>query len=388
MAFIVGDSVDTILYYLGFNHVPGIGPARLDRLIAYFGDLASAWHAPAAELGAAGIDARSLDALLHARRTLDLESTYAHITGQGIRLITRDDPGYPHLLAQITNPPYLLYVRGTLAEVDRWAVAVVGTRQASAYGKEVTRKLVTGLVAAGVTVVSGLALGIDAVAHSAALTAGGRTLAVLGSGVDQIYPLHNRQIGLAIVQQGALISEYPPGTMPTATNFPPRNRLIAGLALGVLVVEAAPKSGALITARFAVEQGRDVFAVPGNIFSPRSEGVHHLIREGATLVTSVDQLLEALNLQAMAAQQEVVAAMPETAEEVALLGVVEDEPSHIDEIQRRSQLPMPMVSATLTLLELKGLVRQVGSMHYVLMRETCAPYQIEQGPTANSPNSH
>lgn len=148
--------MDTVLYYLGFNHVPGIGPARLDRLIAYFGDLATAWHAPAAELGAAGIDARSLDALIRARRTLDLESRYAQITGQGIRLIARDNSDYPHLLAQITNPPYLLYVRGTLTEVDRWAVAVVGTRRASTYGKEVTRKLVTGLVAAGVTVISRL----------------------------------------------------------------------------------------------------------------------------------------------------------------------------------------------------------------------------------------
>jgi DNA processing protein len=372
-----GYSVDDLLYYLGFNHVPGIGPARLDRLLSYFGDLHSAWYAPTAELMAAGLDTRSSEALTDIRRTLDLEAVYERIMAQDIRVISRDDPEYPPLLAQTTHPPFLLYVRGTLTQADRWAVAVVGTRQATAYGKEVTRKLVAGLVAAGVTIVSGLALGIDAVAHSAALTAGGRTLAVLGSGVDQIYPLHNRRIGLSIVQQGALISEYPPGTMPMATNFPPRNRLISGLSLGVLVVEAAPKSGALITTSFALEQGREVFAVPGNIFSPRSEGVHHLIRDGATLVTCVEHILEALQLQSAVAHQEVAAALPETKEEADLLAMVEDEPCHIDAIQRRSGMSMQTVSATLTVLELKGLVRQTGGMHYVLAREAFAAYCVE-----------
>jgi DNA processing protein len=179
-----------------------------------------------------------------------------------------------------------LYVRGTLAEADRWAVAVVGTRQASTYGKDATHNIVTDLAAAGVTIVSGLALGTDAVAHSAALQAGGRTLAVLGSGVDQVYPLHNRQLGLGIINQGAVISEYPPGTMPTPTNFPPHNRLISGLSLGVLVIEAAPRSGALITADFALEQGCDVFSVPGNIFSLRSGGRSGVVAAGGTRAAS------------------------------------------------------------------------------------------------------
>ncbi|HEX6291525.1 MAG TPA: DNA-processing protein DprA [Herpetosiphonaceae bacterium] len=367
--------MDSILYYLGFNRVPGIGPARLDRIIAHCGSLESAWNASAGELIAAGLDQRSIESLVQTRRTLDLEAEYERAIDAGIRLISRDDPAYPALLAQTTNPPFLLYVRGTLTEMDRWALAVVGTRQASAYGKEAARKLVSGLVAAGVTIVSGLALGIDAVAHSAALAAGGRTLAVLGSGVDQIYPLTNQQLGTAIVQQGALISEYPIGTLPAATNFPPRNRLIAGLALGVLVVEAASRSGALITAQFAVEQGREVLAVPGNIFSQRSEGTHRLIKDGATLATCVDDILEALNLQSAYEQQTIAAAMPETPEERALLRLVEAEPRHIDVIARESALPQPVVSATLTLLELKGVVRQVGGMHYVLVREEPEPYQ-------------
>lgn len=257
------------LLYLGFNRVPGIGPARLDRLIGYFGTLDAAWHATASDLMAAGLDSRSIAALVHTRRTLDLAAEYAALVDQDVRLITRDDADYPALLAQTVNPPFALYVRGTLTNSDRWALAVVGTRQASVYGKEVTRKFVSELVAAGVTIISGLALGIDAVAHDTALRSGGRTLAVLGSGVDQIYPQTNKQLGTTILQQGAIVSEYPLGTMPTATNFPPRNRLISGLALGVLVVEAAPKSGALITAQFAAEQGRDVFAVPGSVLSPR-----------------------------------------------------------------------------------------------------------------------
>lgn len=369
--------MDSILYYLGFNRVSGIGPARLDRIIAYCGSLESAWHAPMGELAAAGLDSRSIEALVQARRTLDLEAEYERVLAAGVRLISRDDPDYPTLLAQTTNPPFLLYVRGTLTELDRWAVAVVGTRQASTYGKEVTRKLVAGLAAAGITVVSGLALGIDAVAHSAALAAGGRTLAVLGSGVDQIYPQTNHQLGTTILQQGALLSEYPVGTLPTATNFPPRNRLIAGLSLGVLVIEAAAKSGALITAQFAAEQGRDVFAVPGNIFSQRSEGTHRLIKDGATLVASVEDILEALNLHMVHEQQSIAALLPETPEEIALLRLVEAEPRHIDLIARESALPQPIVSSTLAMLELKGLVRQVGGMQYVLIREEAAGYTVE-----------
>lgn len=366
------------LLYLAFNHVPGIGPARLDRLLAYFGDLAAAWHAPADALRAAGLDQRTIAAFARTRRELDAEAVFQRLSDNGIRVITRDNAQYPPLLRQTTNPPYLLYVRGTLVDADRWAVAVVGTRQASTYGKDVTRTIVADLAAAGVTIVSGLALGIDTVAHATALASGGHTLAVLGSGVDQLYPLQNRQLGLSITNQGAIIGEYPPGTMPTPTNFPPRNRLISGLSLGVLVVEAASRSGALITADFALEQGRDVFAVPGNVFSLRSGGTHDLIRNGALLVRNADDVLEALNLQAAAVQQEIVAAVPDTAEEAALLRLVEHEPRHIDVLQRQSDLPMPVVSATMALLELKGLVRQTQGMQYVLARETEAPYVVHE----------
>ncbi len=355
-------------YYLGFNLVNGIGPARLDRLIAFFGSPEQAWQAEAGDLAMAGLDARTIDALLEVRRRCDLETEYNRVVAAGVRIVSREDPVYPALLRELPGAPPLLYVRGTLTEKDRWALAVVGTRNCSNYGRDVTRKIVSDLVAAGVTIVSGLALGIDATAHEAALAAGGRTLAVLGSGVDELYPVANRRLGQALMSQGAIISEYPLGTLPVAANFPARNRIISGLALGVLVVEAPTRSGALITVQFALEQGRDVFAVPGSIFSARSEGPHRLIRDGATIVTRAEDILEALNLQDAVEQQAIAAVVPETPEETALLRLIEAEPRHIDAISRESALSVPEVSATLAMLELKGLVKQVGGMQYVLAR--------------------
>jgi DNA processing protein len=355
-------------YYLGFNLVSGIGPARLDRLIAFFGSLEEAWQASTGDLMMAGLDGRTADALIDVRKRVDLEAEYQRITRSGVRIISRDDALYPSLLRELVNGPPLIYVRGTLTENDRWAIAVVGTRQATTYGRDVTRKLVAELASAGVTIVSGLALGIDAVAHEAALRGGGRTLAVLGSGVDRVYPTQNRPLAQAILGQGAIISEYPLGTQPTPTNFPARNRIISGLSLGVLVVEAAARSGALITVQFALEQGRDVLAVPGSIFSAKSEGPHRLIRDGATIVTRAEDVLQALNMQHAVEQQAITAAVPETPEEVALLKLVEAEPRHIDAISRDSDLAPPIVSATLAMLELKGLVKQVGGMQYVLAR--------------------
>ena len=366
-----------IHYYLGFNLVNGVGPARLDRLIAFFGSLEEAWKAQVSDLMLAGLDGRTANALVEIRHKRDLEAEYQRASAAGIRLISRDDSAYPPLLRSLVNGPPLLYVRGTLTENDRWALAVVGTRQASNYGRDVTRKLVSELASAGVTIVSGLALGIDTVAHNTALAAGGRTLAILGCGVDQIYPLSNQRLGEAITGQGALISEYPLGTQPLAANFPARNRIISGLSLGVLVVEAGTRSGALITVNFALEQGRDVFAVPGSIFSPKSEGTHRLLRDGATIVTRAEDILEALNLQDAVEQQAVAAAVPETPEEVALLRLVEAEPRHIDAISRDSTLDHTVVSATLAMLELKGLVKQVGGMQYVLAREERAPYRAD-----------
>jgi DNA processing protein len=366
-------------YYLGFNMVNGIGPARLDRLIERCGSIEAAWRSSLPDMIAAGLDAKICTALIQAQRTLDLDAELERAARAGIQLLTRDDEGYPAVLAQIPAPPPLIYVRGRLEEVDGWSVAVVGTRAPSTYGRDVARRIAGDLAGAGVTVVSGLALGIDTIAHAAALEAGGRTLAVLASGIDQVYPERNRGLANEIMARGALISEFPIGTKPIPQLFPVRNRIISGLALGTLVVEAGVQSGALITVRYALEQGRDVFAIPGPIFSPKSAGPNQLIRDGAGLVTQAQDILEALNLSAAAIQQEVQAAFPEDPTEAALFELVSYEPQHVDELRRQCELPIPVVSSTLAMLELKGLIRQAGAMQYVRAREERAEYIVDAG---------
>lgn len=358
-------------YYLGFSLVRGIGPIRLNSLIERCGTVEAAWHASPADLLAAGLDARTSKLLEKARRECDLDAELERIAAAGIRLLTIEDDAYPHLLHGLGNVPQVLYVRGDLLPMDSWAVAVVGTRTPSSYGKEVTRQIVGELARNGVTIVSGLAVGIDTVAHTTALEAGGRTLAVLGNGIDICYPERNRALSGQIIQQGALLSDYPLGTRPLAANFPPRNRIISGLALGTLVVEAREKSGALITVDFALEQGREVFAIPGSIFNQTSKGPHELIRNGATIATSASDILETLNLTAAPMQQELLLHLPDDPDdptEAALLALLSAEPLHVDALTRAAKLPTATVSATLAMLELKGFVRQVGQMEYVRAR--------------------
>jgi DNA processing protein len=277
----------------------------------------------------------------------------------------------------ISDPPPVLYVRGELRPEDDWAVAVVGTRDASAYGREAARRLASDLARSGVTIVSGLARGIDAEAHRAALDAGGRTIAVLGCGLDIVYPWDNRLLAQDIAGRGALISEYALGTKPEASNFPPRNRIISGLALGVVVVEAGEHSGALITADFAADQGRDVFAVPGSIFLRGSRGTNRLIRDGAQPVLSAEDVIEALSMTAVPQHVEAQMLFPTDATEAALLQQLSDEPVHVDEVGRATGLAIATVSSTLALMELKGLVRQVGGMNYVRAREAGPVYRVD-----------
>jgi DNA processing protein len=355
-------------FYLGFNLVPGMGPTRVARLVAHCGSPEAAWHADAFALAAAGIESRTAAALAAARARLDLDAELERVARAGAQLLTIDDPDYPELLRSIPNAPYLIYVRGSLGGADAWAVAIVGTRSPTSYGKEAAHQLAGDLARSGATVVSGLALGIDAVAHSAALDAGGRTVAVLGSGVDQPYPTRNRALAERIVEQGALVSDFPIGTAPAASNFPPRNRLISGLSRGTLVVEAGERSGALITVEFALEQGRDVLAVPGSIFSRQSVGTLRLLRDGAALVTSAEDVHAALQMTALCVQREARAELPGDPVEAAVLAQLSYEPAPIDAIGVAAGLPAPAVAAALTVLELKGLARQVAPLQYVLGR--------------------
>lgn len=355
-------------YWLGFNLVPGIGPVRVRRLLDYFGDLEAAWRADVGDLLRAGVEGKAAESLLHHRKRLDLASELRRVTSLGVSLVTWDDPSYPSRLKEIYGAPPLLYVRGALAPQDDLAVAVVGTRRATPYGRQVVERVVRDLVASGVTIVSGLARGIDTCAHRTALDAGGRTLAVLGCGVDVVYPAENARLAADVSERGALVSEFPLGTMPEAANFPARNRIVSGLARGTLVVEAGRKSGALITARFSLDQNRDVFAVPNHIFAPSGEGANRLIQEGAKLVTSARDILEDLQLEEVGRQLEMRELLPVDDLEKALLGYLSDTPKHVDEVCRESFLSISLVTSTLTMLELKGFVRHVGGMTYVLAR--------------------
>jgi DNA processing protein len=364
-------------YWLGFNCVRGIGATRLRALLDYFGDLDTAWNASKHDLQQAGLDRRSLANLLAARNKLDLEAELTRLARAGVSLLTWDDPDYPAHLREVYNAPPVLYVRGAIEKRDEWAVAIVGTRRASVYGKEAAHMLAGGLAKAGVTVVSGLAKGIDTVAHQACLEAGGRTLAVFGCGVDVIYPSQNRNLAAQIEEQGALVSEYPLGTRPEARNFPPRNRIVSGLTLGTIVVEGDRGSGALITAGFAAEQGREVFAVPGSIFARGSRGANQLIQEGAKMVCTVADVLEELNLTMVSEQAQARAVLPENETEARLLEHLSAEPVHVDRLGRAIDLPIAEVTSTLALMELKGMVRQVGGMSYVVAREASLDYTIE-----------
>lgn len=364
-------------YWVGFNRVRGIGPLRLRALLDAYGSIERAWHASSEQLKSAGLDSRSVKNLLKARSRLDLDRELKRAEAAGAQILTWESPDYPRLLLETSAPPPVLYVRGELRGDDAWAVAVVGTRRASTYGREVTRRLAGDLARNGITIVSGLARGIDGVAHRAALEAGGRTVAVFGCGIDQIYPPEHRKLADQIAAHGALVSDYPVGTPPEGRNFPPRNRIISGLSLGVLVTNAGKSSGALITADFGAEQGRDVFAVPGSILTQGSIGTNRLIQDGAKLVSRAEDVLEELNLTMVAEQTEARQVLPEDETEAALLEQLSAEPTHVDELQQQSGLPISQVTSTLAMMELKGMVRQVGGMKYVVARESGVEYVID-----------
>lgn len=364
-------------YWVGFNLVKGIGAVRFQSLLDHFGDLALAWQAPVDALQAAGLSQKLAERVAQIRESVDLEKIMLRISALGIHIQTWEDELYPKRLKEIDQPPPVLYVRGALKNEDSWAVAVVGTRRISAYGRQVAEELATFLANNGVTVVSGLARGVDAIAHQSALKAGGRTIAVLGCGVDRIYPPEHKQLAEKIIANGALLSDYAPGTPPDASNFPPRNRIISGLSMGTVVVEAGETSGALITAQFATDQGREVFAVPGNILAPQSKGTNRLISQGAHSLLSARDLLDILNLARVNEQREVRKVLPGDEFEAKLLSVLTHEPLHMDDIRDKAGLPIERVSATLVMMELKGLVRQVGGMNYVAVREEQSEYKAQ-----------
>jgi DNA processing protein len=346
----------------------GIGPVLFRQLVARFGSPHNVLTASFSELCAEpNINKARAAAIRQAARSVLPRDWPSRLKRLGAGLVTYVDRSYPQRLLTIYDYPALLYVRGEIMASDTWAIAVVGSRRASPYGQRVARNLSAGLVGRGFTLVSGLARGVDTAAHRAALESGGRTLAVLGSGVDVIYPPENRRLADEIAASGAVVSEFPPGTRPEPGFFPRRNRLISGLSLGVVVVEAGQKSGALVTAHIAADQGREVFAVPGDITRAGSRGPHHLIQEGAKLVRDVDDILAELPDR----PHRVSAGLPGgprpglAPQERELLDLITDDPITLDELVRLTGWGSSRVLAALLSLEMKSHIRQLAGKRFV-----------------------
>ncbi len=350
-------------FWLAFSNVRGIGAVRFRKLLNFFGELSVAWRAERSQLISAGLTDKAADLVIETRKIVNPDKIEADLNRKGIKYLTWNSPEYPRYLMEIAQPPPVLYYIGEILADDDLAVAIVGTRNVTKYGKQITHDTAAYLAGSGITVVSGLARGVDGIAHQAAIDAGGRTFAVLGCGVDVIYPPEHRKLAREITQHGALISDYPPGTKPDGINFPPRNRIISGLSRATVVVEAGERSGALITAKFALEQGRDIFAVPGSVLSQMSKGTNQLIAEGATPMTNPVIITDTLNL-ARTGKERKTEQIEISAIEMNILRVLGDGNLHIDEICARTSLTIEKLTAELTMMELKGLVQRENGMEY------------------------
>ena len=366
--------MDPRKYWVGFNLIKGIGAVRFQTLKDYFGDLELAWNANFNDLRTSGLPEKICERILQVRKDVDLDQYLNRIHSLGIKILTCDDDQYPRYLNEIDQPPPVLYVKGELILEDEWAVAIVGTRKVTHYGRQVAEEFSRVLADHKITIVSGLARGIDGIAHKVALDAGGRTIAVLGSGVDRIYPAEHKQLADRIMESGAVISDYPPGTAPEASNFPPRNRIISGLSKATIVIEAGQTSGALITADFAVSQGRNVYAVPGTIYNVQSKGTNRLIQQGAKPLLDIREVLQDIQVELVQERKSIRKEYPVDLFEEKILRILSDEPLHVDEITNKSELPISQVSSCLTMMELKGMAKQVGGMKYVLIREESGEY--------------
>lgn len=357
--------VDTDLIYLAaFIHFPKFRSKHLKKIQNTFGLWQTAWQAGFTDLLSAGISEKLVGEFLSLKRSLNPEEIWQKLKNENINLLCFKDTEFPALLAQIYDPPLALFYRGTLPAADIMSIGIVGTRQMSQYGKQVVGNIAEGLAANGINIVSGLALGIDGEAHSAAMRANGKTVAVLGSGVDRqsIYPSQHRYLANKIIDSGgAIVSEYAPGVIPLQHHFPERNRIIAGWSKGVLVVEAKEKSGALITAQFALDGGRDVFAVPGPVTSETSFGPNQLIKSGAALVTCAEDILHLLNIS----PEPISPAVKPEGLEVDIWRQLSQEPQHIDELSECLNIDIPALSSILSLMEIKGLVKNAGMMHFI-----------------------
>lgn len=359
----------------------GLGSESFRSLIAHFGSIAEAWEAPSGTVREAGLRPQYARGFQRARREFAPERELEALDRHGVRTLTWEDEAYPSLLQEIPQSPPVLFVRGSAGPQFEQSLAVVGTRRVTAYGREVCEQFCGAVARAGVAIVSGLARGIDSIAHRVAVDEGAPTVAVLAGGIDGIYPKENAGLAERVMAHGCVLSEYPPGVKTRADYFPRRNRIISGLARATLVIEAGMTSGALHTAHHALEQNREVFATPGSVFSQQSAGANRLIRESAAkLVGSAEELCEELNLLSLGTQLSLEApartpreapagvAVETSAEEGRVLHWLEEGPLHVDEVARRAELPIEVVTGALLTLELRGLVRQQGPLTYLRTR--------------------
>lgn len=346
-----------------YSYLP-FGPVRTKLLISYFGSSKKVWQAAKDELIEVGLRTDTAVNFIRYRENFNSLSYFKKVKSSGIKIVTYGDNAYPYNLQGLDNAPLVLYVRGELPDLKGRAIAMVGSRKMTSYGRETAYKLAGELAGVGVVIISGLAFGIDSVSHQAALDAGGITIAILASGVDIVTPTSNVYLAKKIISgKGALISEYPLGTQPLITFFPNRNRIIAGLSNGVVVVEGVQKSGTYHTVNAAAGYGRQVFAVPGPIYSPSSEFPNYLIKNGAKMVTSFTDITEELHMSTLVENGNSIIIQGSSKNEKKLLEILV-EPLHLDELVRISTLKVSDVSATLTVMELKGLIKNLGGGVY------------------------
>jgi DNA processing protein len=359
------------LYLHCFNLVKNFGPNRLFRLCQYFPNFEKAYHATYPELIASGLENEIAEAFLNLRNSLNLNIEKEKLDSLGIYLLSYKDPAYPKLLLEIEKFPALLYCRGTAPKTDELCIATVGTRKITTYGKLVTAQIVENLALQGATIVSGLAYGVDSACHQAVINVQKRTVGVLAGGIDDqsIYPQHHVLLVKQILDLGGMvISEYPPKTSALKHHFIARNRIISGMSVATIVVECSLDSGSLITAKYALEQNRNVYAVPGPIYAEQSKGPNNLIKMGARLITSAEDILQDLNLENLPKEQEVQSLFGNSPDENIILKILSLEPQNINSIIKQSGLDPASATSALTFLEMKGKVRNLGGQQYCLAR--------------------
>ncbi len=371
---IPSQNINDLKFLLALSFIEDVGPVTTGRLLSAFHTPEAIFGAGFAELSSVGQISSSKAKKITAFNAWDrIDKEIENAEHHNIRIVTLFDKEYPEPLSHLENAPPILYVKGDLIEDDRFALAIVGSRDMSAYGRKIAADLSYKLASTGLTIVSGMARGIDTVSHSGALKAGGRSIAVLGCGLDICYPAENKKLMAAISGSGCVISEFPMGTSPVRENFPRRNRLISGLSLGVLVVEATARSGSLITARFALEQGKEIFAVPGNITSDNARGTNGLIKMGAKPVQSAEDILEELSPQIKGMLKAKDFSVPASVqleindEEKAICNILGSDSKHIDHIGRELKMPAARLSGLLLGLEIKGIIRQTAGNNFSML---------------------